>query len=71
MTITDTKKCPKCGEDYPIDEYRSKGRTGTTTYSYCSNCRKEAFKESYQKNKLKANEMPWYNWWPLKQQNAY
>lgn len=67
MRIADTKVCPKCGKEYPSAEFHSQHRNGCTTYHWCKACRQVAYQKHWDDKKIKTQDMPWYDWWPLKQ----
>ena len=47
----ETKYCPKCECDLPIDEFSWKSRSKGTRSSYCKKCNKEYNKQHYFSNK--------------------
>lgn len=68
MVIKETKLCRQCGKERPTKEFVTNWRNGTTTYTCCKACRQEIYQADCNNRKVDAANMPWYQWWPLKQQ---
>jgi hypothetical protein len=69
MVIKDTKVCPQCGKEYPLKDFASL-KQSRATYTCCLKCRKEIYIQPTNERKAIAREMPWYDWWVLKNQNV-